>query len=84
MLSFLAKGSYNVSDNIIRNMFSLKNLMEVLSNTFPIALKISVLNFFINAYFFVEKSKIIPIINEIVSLINEDFFKHLFSYLNKC
>jgi hypothetical protein len=58
--------------------------MEVLSNTFPIALKISVLNFFINAYFFVEKSKIIPIINEIVSLINEDFFKHLFSYLNKC
>jgi hypothetical protein len=84
LLSFLAKGSNNISDNLIRNMFSLKNLIEVLSNTYPLALKISVLNFFINAYFFVEKSKILPIINEIVSLINEDFFKHLNSYMNRC
>lgn len=75
VLSLLAKGSYNASDNIVRNMFTLKNLMEVLCNEFPLSLKMSVLNFFINSYFYVDKSKIFPIINEIIFCLDEKFFR---------
>lgn len=49
--------------------------MEILCNAYPLFLKMSVLNFFINAYFFVDKGKIFPIINEIVISVNEEFFK---------
>lgn len=71
-------------DNLINNMFSLKNLMEILSNSYPLVLKVSVLNFFINSYFFDDKSKIFPIINEIISNVNTDFYLSLENFIIKC
>ena len=83
LLALLAKGRNNLSDNSVRNMFSLKNLMEVLCNEYPISLKMSVLKFFINSYFFVEKTKIFPVINEIIFCLNEKFFKQILNVFMK-
>lgn len=84
LITFLFKGSVLLTDGLTRNVFSLRNLMEVLQNNFPLELKVSVLNFFINSYLFVEKSQILPVINELVGLIREDFYTHLEQYLQKC
>lgn len=49
----------------------IRNIMEVLNSDCNISIKASVLDFFINSYFFIDKFKIFPIISEIVFNLNQ-------------